>query len=89
MAYEVEYEGHVYFYEVDYGEELGVARIVIRSDSKNAGLFFVKPNGMFDPAVDTPGFGVNTLAQDGVWPDPPREAIEDVVKIARQKPAVE
>lgn len=86
MAYTLRQKGHTYIYQVDYGEEAFVARIVVRSDSAGAGgLFLVKQDGSLEPADDRPGFGVNPLRPDGLWPRPPREAIDDARSIARQK----
>jgi hypothetical protein len=78
--------GHSYLYQVDYGEEASVARIVVRSDSVTTeGLFLVKQDGSLEPADDRDGFGVNPLRHDGLWPSPPREALRDAVVIAQQK----
>ena len=80
------YRGHTYLYQVDYGEEAAVARIIVRSDSAGTeGLFLVKQDGSLEPADDRPGFGANHLCHDGLWPVPPREAVRDAVVIARQK----
>ncbi|NEV64064.1 hypothetical protein [Thiorhodococcus minor] len=63
-----------------------MARIIVRSDSAGAGgLFLVKPDGSLEPADDRPGFGVNPLRKDGIWPRPPMEAISDARTIAEQK----
>jgi len=84
--YRVRRKGHSYLYQVDYGEETAVARIIVRSDAVNAeGLFLVKQDGSVEPASDKPGFGANALSADGLWPTPPREAISDARAIARQK----
>lgn len=84
--YTKRYRGHTYLYQVDYGEEAAVARIIVRSDAAGTeGLFLVKQDGTLEPADDRPGFGANTLRHDGIWPTPPREAIRDGVVIARQK----
>ncbi len=86
MPYQLRKRGHTYLYEVDYGEESAVARIVVRSDvAGTEGLFLVKQDGSLEPADDRPGFGINTLARDGIWPRPPREAIYDARAIAQQK----
>lgn len=78
--------GHTYLYQVDYGEEAAVARIIVRSDAAGTeGLFLVKQDGSLEPADDRPGFGSNPLRRDGLWPEPPREAIADGRVIARQK----
>lgn len=78
--------GHTYLYQVGYGEETAVARIIVRSDAAGTeGLFLVKQDGSLEPADDHPGFGPNTLRHDGLWPKPPREAIADARAIARQK----
>lgn len=80
------HRGHAYLYQVDYGEEASVARIIVRSDAASTeGLFLVKQDGSLEPADDRPGFGSNALRHDGIWPSPPREAIRDAVVIARQK----
>ncbi len=86
MLYELRKRGHTYLYQVDYGEEAAVARIIVRSDAAGTeGLFLVKQDGSLEPADDRPGFGANTLAHDGLWPAPPREAIRDARVIARHK----
>jgi hypothetical protein len=80
------HRGHTYLYQVDYGEETSVARIIVRSDAAGTeGLFLVKQDGSLEPADDRSGFGSNTLRHDGLWPTPPREAVRDAVVIARQK----
>jgi len=84
--YQVRRRGHTYLYQVDYGEESAVARIIVRSDAASTeGLFLVKQDGSLEPADDCPGFGANCLSHDGLWPTPPREAIADARAIARQK----
>ncbi|ESQ15500.1 MAG: hypothetical protein N838_32040 [Thiohalocapsa sp. PB-PSB1] len=86
MAYQLRKRGHTYLYQVDYGEEAAVARIIVRSDTPGPeGLFLVKQDGSLEPADDLPGFGINRLAHDGLWPRPPREAIADARVIAEQK----
>ena len=86
MAYTIRHKEHTYIYQVDYGEEAAVARIVVRSDAENAeGLFLVKQDGSIEPASDRPGFGANRLRTDNLWPRPPREAIADARIIAQQK----
>jgi hypothetical protein len=78
--------GHLYLYQVDYGEESAVARIVVRSDSAGTeGLFLVKQDGSLECADDRPGFGANGLTRDGLWPRPPTEAIADARRIAQMK----
>lgn len=80
------HRGHAYLFQVDYGEEACVARIIVRTDSVGPeGLFLVKQDGSIEPAEDRPGFGANALRKDGLWPGPPREAVRDAVVIARQK----
>lgn len=80
------HRGHSYLYQVGYGEEACVARIVVRTDSVSTeGLFLVKQDGSVEPADDRAGFGTNQLRNDGLWPSPPREAVRDAVAIARQK----
>ena len=84
--YQKRRRGHVYVYDVDYGEELSVARIIVRSDAAGSeGLFLVKQDGSLECADDKPGFGANPLTKDGLWPTPPREAIEDARHIAQAK----
>ena len=86
MPYQIKRRGHTYLYEVDYGEESRVVRIVVRSDAAGAeGLFLVKQDGSLEHADDRPGFGANGLSHDGLWPTPPREAIRDARAIAQQK----
>jgi len=86
MPYQLKKRGHTYLYEVDYGEEASVARIIVRSDMDSTeGLFLVKEDGSLEPVEDRPGFGINILAHDGIWPRPPREAIADARLIAQQK----
>jgi hypothetical protein len=86
LVYTLRHKGHAYYYQVDFGEESAVARIVVRSDAPNAeGLFLVKQDGSLEPADDKPGFGTNALRADGLWPSPPREAIADARVIAEQK----
>ena len=78
--------GHTYLYQVDYGEESAVARIIVRSDSVGTeGLFLVKQDGSLECADDKPGFGSNALRRDGLWPTPPSEAIRDARQIAQMK----
>lgn len=80
------HRGHSYLFQVGYGEEACVARIIVRSDSVSTeGLFLVKQDGSLEAADDRPGFGTNPLRKDGLWPNPPREAIQDAVVIAQQK----
>lgn len=84
--YTIRSKGHTYLYQVDYGEEAAVARIIVRSDAAGTeGLFLVKQDGSLEPADDRPGFGANRLRHDGLWPAPPREAIRDARIIAQQK----
>jgi hypothetical protein len=86
LAYTIRHKGHVYIYQVDYGEESAVARIIVRADAASAeGLFLVKQDGSIEPADDKQGFGTNSLRTDGLWPTPPREAIADARVIAQQK----
>ncbi len=78
--------GHSYLYQVGFGEELAVARVIVRCDAGGTeGLFLVKQDGSIEPADDRPGFGTNPLRADGVWPNPPREAIRDAREIAQHK----
>jgi hypothetical protein len=86
MVYQLRKRGHVYLYQVGYGEEASVARIIVRSDAGGTeGLFLVKQDGSLENADDRPGFGANGLSHDGLWPTPPREAIRDARAIAQQK----
>lgn len=86
LFYSLRRKGHTYVYHVGYGEDTAVAHIIVRSDTNSAeGLFLVKQDGSVEPAHDRPGFGVNALAHDGMWPMPPREAIADARLIAKQK----
>jgi hypothetical protein len=86
VAYTIRHKGHSYIYQVDYGEESAVARIIVRSDAATSeGLFLVKQDGSIEPADDKPGFGVNSLRPDGLWPTPPHEAIADARVIAQAK----
>jgi hypothetical protein len=86
LAYTIRHKGHSYIYQVDYGEESAVARIIVRSDAVGAeGLFLVKQDGSIEPADDKPGFGTNPLRPDGLWPMPPREAVADARVIAQAK----
>jgi hypothetical protein len=85
-VYTLKSKGHTYLYQVDYGEESAVARIIVRADAAGTeGLFLVKQDGSLEPADDRDGFGANTLRHDGLWPKPPREAIRDARVIAQQK----
>jgi hypothetical protein len=78
--------GHLYLYQVDYGEEASVSRIIVRSDAAGTeGLYLVKQDGSLEPADDRPGFGINPLRKDGLWPLPPGEAVRDGRVIACQK----
>jgi hypothetical protein len=86
MAYERVIHGHTYVFDVDYGEELEAARIIVRSaDGGPEGLFLVQRDGSLEPADDLPGFGANPVTEDGLWPEPPDEAIADARRIAEQK----
>ena len=86
MPYECVFQGHSYVFEVDYGEELETARIIVRSGNGGPeGLFFVQRDGALEAADDLPGFGPNPVADDGLWPLPPDEAIADARQIAEQK----
>jgi hypothetical protein len=86
MPYMLRHRGHTYTYQVDFGEEQAVARIIVRSDAPNAeGLYLVKQDGSLEHADDKPGFGANRLENDGLWPTPPREAIADARVIAQRK----
>jgi hypothetical protein len=79
-------KGHTYLYQVDYGEEAAVARIIVRSDAVGGeGLYLVKQDGSLEPADDRAGFGTNPLRKDGLWPTPPIEAVRDGRVIASQK----
>ncbi|KAA6183584.1 hypothetical protein F2Q65_15445 [Thiohalocapsa marina] len=84
--YQLKKRGHLYLYRVEYGEESAVARIIVRSDAAGTeGLFLVKQDGSLEPADDRAGFGPNALNPNGLWPSPPREAIQSARDIARQK----
>jgi len=86
FVYTLKSKGHTYLYQVGYGEESAVARIIVRADAAgNEGLFLVKQDGSVEPADDRDGFGANALRHDGLWPNPPREAIRDARAIAQQK----
>ena len=86
MAYESEIRGHTYVFDVDYGEELETARIIVRSaEGGTEGLFLVQRDGTAEPADDLPGFGPNPAAEDGIWPLPPAELIADARRIADAK----
>lgn len=88
MAYQTKHGGHLYLYDVDYGEETAVARVVVRGDVAGPeGLFLVKQDGALEPADDRPGFGPNRSRRDGLWPPPPREAVADARAIAQNKVA--
>jgi hypothetical protein len=50
-VYSITRHGHTYLYQVAYGEELAVARIIVRSDTAGTeGLFLVKQDGSLEPA---------------------------------------
>ncbi len=86
MAIETNIAGHVYVFDVDYGEESEVARIIVRSaEGGPEGLWLVDRDGEIEPADDLPGFGANPAAEDGLWPRPPQECIADAQRIAEQK----
>ena len=86
MAYERVIQGHSYVFDVDYGEEVETARIIVRcADGGPEGLFLVQRDGALEPADDLPGFGANPAAADGLWPFPPEEAIADARHIAEHK----
>lgn len=86
MAYQYKIAGHLYIFDVDYGEEAEVARIIVRSAKGGTeGLFLVDRTGDVESADDLPGFGPNPAAADGIWPHPPRELVRDAQRIALQK----
>ena len=86
MAYQYKIAGHVYIFDVDYGEEAEVARIIVRSaEGGSEGLFLVDRAGDVESADDLPGFGPYPAAGDRIWPDPPRELVRDAQRIASQK----
>jgi hypothetical protein len=86
MAIEKIIGHHSYIFDVDYGEEAEVARIIVRSDAAGTeGLFLVNAEGEIEPGDDIDGFGPNPLTDDGLWPDPPEEAIADAQRIAANK----
>jgi hypothetical protein len=65
---------------------LETARIIVRSaEGGTEGLFLVQRDGTAEPADDLPGFGPNPAAEDGLWPLPPAELIEDARRIADAK----
>lgn len=85
MDYEREVDGHLYLYDVEAdGEDPGVAIITIRSDDANAmGAWLVKSGGGLEAVDDREGFAINPLSTDGLWPEPPMEAIEEAQGMAR------
>jgi hypothetical protein len=86
MAIECTIDGHEYVFDVDYGEEALVARIVVRSaEGGPEGLWLVDREGELEAAEDMPGFGPNPASGDGTWPEPPRELVRDARRIARAK----
>lgn len=88
MAYECVIDGHTYVYEADYGEETETARIIVRSAAGGPeGLFLVQSDGSVEAEEDLPGFGSNPVAEDGRWPPPPAELIEDAQRMAERKRA--
>lgn len=90
MAFETRIAGHTYVFDVDYGEESEVARIIVRSaEGGPEGLWLVDRDGELEPAEDLAGFGPNPAADDGLWPLPPQECIRDAQRIAEQKHPLE
>ena len=86
--YQLTKRGHTYIYDVNYGEDFLVSRIIVRSDVPGPeGLFLVKQDGSIEPAEDLDRFGPNAASSDGFWPNPPREAVRDAAEIARAKVA--
>ena len=86
MAIERDIDGVGYVFETDYGEDVQVARIVVRCSAGGAaGLFLVQADGSLESAEDLEGFGPNPAALDGVWPEPPEELIEDARRMAERK----
>lgn len=82
MLYTLEREGHQYYYEVHNYER--AALVSVRTDGANAqGAFIVTASGHCEPAGDLPGFRTNPLRVDGMWPEPPREAIADACRVAQ------
>jgi len=76
-------------YDLDYGEEVQPARIIVRSaDGGTEGLFLVDQEGACEPAEDLDGFGINPARDDGIWSDPPAQMIEEAAGIARVKAAM-
>jgi len=86
MAFQTNIAGHVYVFDVDYGEESEVARVIVRSaEGGPEGLWLVDRDGGLEAAEDVSGFGPNPAVQDGLWPVPPEECICDAQRIAEQK----
>ncbi len=90
MAYACTIRGHVYVFDVDYGEEAKVARIIVRSaEGGPEGLYLVDCEGELESADDLPGFGANPATRDGLWPRPPQEVVRDAQRIALAKASAE
>lgn len=88
MAIECTIGGHEYVFDLDYGEEATVARIIVRSaEGGTEGLFLVDEEGNCEPADDLEGFGPNPASDDGLWPDPPDEMLDDARRVALAKAA--
>ncbi|MBK8980019.1 MAG: hypothetical protein IPM29_29315 [Planctomycetes bacterium] len=77
-------DGEIYVYRVDHGDWPGTSLVLVSVESANAtGAFIVKPGGTCEPGDDLPGFAINPARRDGLWPDPPREALLDATALAR------
>lgn len=86
MAKERRIGEHEYVFDLDYGEEELLARIIVRSaEGGPEGLFLVDRDGEVAAADDLPGFGPNPATEDGLWPAPPKEMIRDAQRIACRK----
>jgi hypothetical protein len=86
MATQCTIAGHTYVFDVDYGEESLVARIIVRSvEGGPEGLWLVDREGGLEAADDLPGFGPNPASKSGVWPEPPQELVLAARGIARVK----
>jgi hypothetical protein len=86
MAIERDIRGQSYVFEVDYGEELDCARIIVRCSAGGPeGLYFVYADGSMEPAKGRGGFGPNPAHSEGIWPQPPAELIADARRIAQRK----
>jgi hypothetical protein len=90
MAIECRIGGHEYVFDLDYGEEELLARIIVRSaEGGPEGLWLVDREGDLEAAEARPGFGPNPAADDGLWPEPPGEMVGDAQRIALAKNPME